>query len=224
MPLPEPLAFYDPGSSSWRTYAACLPLTEGEPSDVFSGTWPASGTTRSGRCYARPTPAHPTGGPACSSLLPTPMTEPMTGNGHARNLGREVSLPPTPDAYEGSRGGSQKPEKRRAGGHAVSLQDVAEHLLPTPRATRGGSATETTALLPTPRATDGSKGGPNQRGSSGDLMLPSAVLHLLRPGLDTLARSSWIGASTSPRSDDGSEPSDVPRPGQLSLDATDGSG
>jgi hypothetical protein len=33
-------------------------------------------------------------------------------------------------------------------------------------------------LLPTPRATDGSKGGPNQRGSSGDLMLPSAVCQL----------------------------------------------
>lgn len=34
-------------------------------------------------------------------------------------------------------------------------------------------------LLPTPRATDGAKGGPNQRGSSGDLMLPSAVMQLL---------------------------------------------
>jgi hypothetical protein len=31
-------------------------------------------------------------------------------------------------------------------------------------------------LLPTPRATDGTKGGPNQRGSSGDLMLPSAAV------------------------------------------------
>jgi DNA (cytosine-5)-methyltransferase 1 len=37
----------------------------------------------------------------------------------------------------------------------------------------------TGALLPTPRATDGTKGGPNQRGSSGDLMLPSAVMELL---------------------------------------------
>lgn len=37
----------------------------------------------------------------------------------------------------------------------------------------------TGALLPTPRATDGAKGGPNQRGSSGDLMLPSAVAKLL---------------------------------------------
>lgn len=35
------------------------------------------------------------------------------------------------------------------------------------------------ALLPTPRATDGTHGGPNQRGSSGDLMLPSAVHHML---------------------------------------------
>jgi DNA (cytosine-5)-methyltransferase 1 len=37
------------------------------------------------------------------------------------------------------------------------------------------------ALLPTPRATDGTKGGPNQRGSSGDLMLPSAVTLLPTP-------------------------------------------
>lgn len=36
-------------------------------------------------------------------------------------------------------------------------------------------------LLPTPRATDGTKGGPGQRGSSGDLMLPSAVALLPTP-------------------------------------------
>lgn len=52
-------------------------------------------------------------------------------------------------------------------------------LLPTPDAT-GRKATRTGpllggALLPTPRASDGEKGGPNQRGSSGDPMLPSAV-------------------------------------------------
>ena len=65
-------------------------------------------------------------------------------------------------------------------------------LLPTPRASAGMNgnlrpeANDTSRLedavavnlLPTPRATDGTKGGPNQRGSSGDLMLPSAV-HLL---------------------------------------------
>ncbi len=41
----------------------------------------------------------------------------------------------------------------------------------------------TGALLPTPRATDGTKGGPNQRGSSGDLMLPSAVQLLPTPSV-----------------------------------------
>lgn len=59
-------------------------------------------------------------------------------------------------------------------------------LLPTPTARddkghnqRGDTSCLTGALLPTPRATDGTNGGPNQRGSSGDLMLPSAVHQLL---------------------------------------------
>lgn len=59
-------------------------------------------------------------------------------------------------------------------------------LLPTPTTRdhkghnqRRGDTCLTGALLPTPRATDGTHGGPNQRGSSGDLMLPSAVARLL---------------------------------------------
>lgn len=45
---------------------------------------------------------------------------------------------------------------------------------------RGGRSLDVEArLLPTPRATDGTKGGPNQRGSKGDPMLPSAVHRLL---------------------------------------------
>lgn len=71
-------------------------------------------------------------------------------------------------------------------------------LLPTPQARDGDSRSvpppatahlrhnvqgkrnldDAIALLPTPRASDGEKGGPNQRGSSGDLMLPSAVMLL----------------------------------------------
>ena len=41
-------------------------------------------------------------------------------------------------------------------------------------------------LLPNPRATDGTKGGPNQRGSSGDLMLPSAVTLLPTPAVNDM--------------------------------------
>ncbi len=63
--------------------------------------------------------------------------------------------------------------------------------LPTPRTTdardagvhgTGGLDLRTAvSLLPTPRASDGEKGGPNQRGSSGDLMMPSAALLLPTP-------------------------------------------
>ena len=43
---------------------------------------------------------------------------------------REVvsQLLPTPGAYDGNRGGSQHPDKRRGGGHSVTIQDVAEHV------------------------------------------------------------------------------------------------
>lgn len=66
-------------------------------------------------------------------------------------------------------------------------------LLPTPTASDHGSNHRNPGyrpmlgqvvraqLLPTPRASDGTNGGPNQRGSSGDKMLPSAVLLLPTP-------------------------------------------
>lgn len=63
----------------------------------------------------------------------------------------------TPTAQLAVNGGSQHPDKRKAGGHGPTLADEVEH------------------LLPTPRATDGTHGGPNQRGSKGDLMMPAAV-------------------------------------------------
>lgn len=47
-----------------------------------------------------------------------------------------------------------------------------------------GAGPATGDLLPTPRATDGTKGGPGQRGSSGDLMLPSAVALLPTPRVE----------------------------------------
>lgn len=72
---------------------------------------------------------------------------------------RAGRLMPTQGANLGDNGGPQHPDKRRAGGHSVSIEDAVHGL----------------SLLPTPHATDGTKGGPNQAGSSGDLMLPSAV-------------------------------------------------
>lgn len=51
-------------------------------------------------------------------------------------------------------------------------------------------------LLPTPRATDGAKGGPSQRGSSGDLMLPSAVQTLLPTPTATDSKASGSAGYT----------------------------
>jgi len=133
--LRVPLAHYDPDSSSWKTSGVMF------PSDwpTSSETCPAWGMTRGGELFELPTPAPPTDAPASSSSLPTP------------------------NARDGVPRGSQHPDKRIAGGHQVTLNDVAEHVL---------------SLLPTPLASDGEKGGPNQRGGSGDLRLSSAV-HLL---------------------------------------------
>ena len=73
-----------------------------------------------------------------------------------------------------------------AGSHAGDSGGAPTRHLPTPTTRdwkganqRGDTSCLTGALLPTPRAGDGEKGGPNQRGSSGDYMLPSAVTHLL---------------------------------------------
>jgi hypothetical protein len=62
-------------------------------------------------------------------------------------------------------------------GHGASLSIEALRLLPTPTVSEANGAGEhgtggpdlrtAVSLLPTPRATDGTKGGPNQRGSSG---------------------------------------------------------
>lgn len=83
---------------------------------------------------------------------------------------------------------TMKAKHNNGNGHGKSLNVEAQRLLPTPttRDTKGENQRQddtclTGALLPTPRATDGTKGGPNQRGSSGDLMLPSAVNLLPTP-------------------------------------------
>lgn len=104
---------------------------------------------------------------------------------------------PTPQARDGdpnSRGASH-PDRRKelCGKRGGQLDEVGVHLLPTPVASdsqggpralperrtttgpdHGPRLRDLATLLPTPRASDAAKGGPNQHGSAGDLMLPSA--------------------------------------------------
>lgn len=87
----------------------------------------------------------------------------------------DMLLLKTPTSQLAVNGGSQHPDKRKAGGHGPTLADEVEHLLPTPTVgmTQGGNRTRSGArsgelllnglaeavtegkLLPTPRAQNG---------------------------------------------------------------------
>ncbi|MEE4541219.1 hypothetical protein V2S66_04460 [Streptomyces sp. V4-01] len=162
-----------------------------------------------------------------AALLPTPRaserenrqtrrTPSQEAGTHGLSLAAEVcELLPTPRATD-----TGTPGRRASQGFRPPLSQVVLPLLPTPRATaEGGSVradgtpygegyglalTEVVKLLPTPRASAGEKGGPNQRGSKGDLALPSAAHHT-------------SGAATPPPSRGGKRSSDGPPPGQLTL-------
>jgi hypothetical protein len=140
-------------------------------------------------------------------LLPSPRTSDTNGAGHhgdggmdLRTAVAEIPLLPTPATKEP--GGTPEQYHARLAAHDGREShflplSMAVQLLPTPtrrdykdtecrREPHRPDDVDTLArvfapLLPTPRATDGTKGGPNQRGSSGDLMLPSAVNLLPTP-------------------------------------------
>lgn len=180
------------------------------------------------------------------SLLPTPTPRARDGKGpgYGDDLPSTANrLLPTPRA---TRGGASTETVYSLGGERTDQgRPQGEVLLPTPSASfasttanfrpdgtpygegYGKTLLDAVRLLPTPRASDAEKGGPNQRGSKGDLMLPSAVAQLLpTPTASDGERTSssygrgnptLTGAITSPPSDAGSTSSGGPRPGPPTL-------
>ncbi len=65
--LPEPFAYYDPDTSSWKTCQGSF----SEDLQTFSGTWPQAGTMRTGRVYRQRRLVPRTSGRG-SGLWPTP--------------------------------------------------------------------------------------------------------------------------------------------------------
>lgn len=89
---------------------------------------------------------------AATHFLPTPTTQPMTGNGHARHLGGEVKeLLPTPAVNDMGEGktvewwdewtAKMQATHGNGNGHGRSLAIEAQRLLPTPNAMDGHGAT-----------------------------------------------------------------------------------
>lgn len=191
-----------------REIAQLLPTTTTKDADASGGTIPANKTltdavVRTGEITLLPTPvAQPSGNTPEDHLRKKPGREVVTDlaiiaeNGLIGSGGR---LLPTPGAYDGDRGGSQHPDKRRAGGHSVTIQDAVEHLTPMPRASHGGSATETmyglgavddgraqgeVTLLPTPTVGNATGGNAQRGGDRGD--------ERLLPGLATDAAAGRL--------------------------------
>ena len=110
---PPPLARWNPTRDCWETTQQASLFSE--HLDVYSETWPASGSMRNGTAYSLA--ANVTASEPAANASEPPTAAPATS-----------SLLPTPSASLGVNGGSQPPDKRRAGGHSVQLHDVIEHL------------------------------------------------------------------------------------------------
>lgn len=172
---PQPFAFFDPVSLSWRTSQVSL-LPDSESSWP---TWPKRGMTHGGRAFELPTSVLHTAASESSSLLPTPsavqndghdpekflarrereLAKGRNGNGFGLTLGMAAALLPTPGANDHTGAEAREArEAREAGG--ASLRD-----LPT--------------LLPTPTARDDR--GPNTNAREGGMDLPSAARLLPTP-------------------------------------------
>jgi hypothetical protein len=193
-----PFAFYDPDTRSLRTSQGTFDV-DSTPS---SPTLPASGSMSNGALFAHR-----------RSTLAT-----------AANASSSSPLLKTPTAQLAINGGSQHPDKRKAGGHGPTLADEVEHLLPTPAARDWKSGESNLMdrnarplnevvvnLLPTPTVAD-SRDTANYRpdgtpyGSGNGMTLTDAGRLLL------------TGASSPPPSVAGSTPRDDLHPGQLTID------
>lgn len=148
----------------------------------------------------RPEPAGVVGRPDAAerrhsdvALLPTPVTEPDTGNGHARNLGKEARLLPTPAVNDMGAGktieddewtDAMKAKHGNGNGHGASLAIEAQRLLPTPTAQDGANnagpsqfdrntlpLNAEVMLMPTPSAADALGGHERRGGARGDELL-----------------------------------------------------
>jgi hypothetical protein len=204
---PAPFASFDPDASVWRTSQ----LTLGLDSTPSSLTLPAWGSMRSGELFERPTPAPATGGPDCSSSLPTP-----TGQDGKQTVDNEAerarnphtlwatvgALLPTPSAEE-----SQPTDEWAQEALDAGIDPAARLYLPGRRwhSQRTLSRVAVT-LIPTPTARDGDRRSLGSPEVAARRMSPEEGSR--RNLDDAIAAMRATGARTPPPSNDGNGSSD----------------
>ena len=163
---------------------------------IYADPYPHRGLSSDGVLFSLPVVKAALPDVLDGNLLPTVRSQDVNSTPGAPGANRHVLkgmgslgevlgalLLPTPDAYSAVRGGGTDPQKRRAGGHSVSLQDALSKLLPTPSATDyqcrgtldpskrqannhqvrlGDALAAETSLLPTPMATDSFGSAPSE--------------------------------------------------------------
>lgn len=184
--LPPPPLWTKPKASS----------TKERPPESWEN-WPTEGGIRSGSLFQRPQLVLVMGGQDGSALLgawPTPMvgagenSHGQISGDYRRNMDTILKSPTwaTPDCntstYSNGRMGPNIREQASQwltpnvpnGGRSVSEALVQSKGMTEDGQKKTVGLESQTRHWPSPRATDGTKGGPNQAGSKGDLMLPSA--------------------------------------------------
>lgn len=173
-------------------------LKNAQPPESWEN-WPTAGGMRSGSLFQRPTWV-PVMGAAAGSAgrgegWPTPRADSKPGErldgtgGKSLDVQGRMWLTPNvpnggrsvPEALVQSKGTTDTGEKRTVGLESQSkywaTPTTNEHTGAGQAPNKTGAPNLRTQVdgWPTPRGTDGTKGGPNQAGSKGDLMLPSAA-------------------------------------------------
>ncbi|MDG4760396.1 hypothetical protein [Micromonospora sp. WMMD710] len=162
-----------------------------------------------GHQYGLPDLIEPSG--STHGLLPTPTAvaygsnkSPSAGATRRPSLaGVAGQLMPTPTVADSRSSANVTAGRVTPIDHQGRTLTDATRLLPTPRASDTGTPGRkagagfrpplSQVLLPTPRATDGAKGCPGQRGSHGDLTLPSAAVRVPNRTLPTPRASDGRG-------------------------------
>lgn len=196
------------GSSFWRTSQASLlpppPLwtkkkasSKNAPLPESWENWPTVGGMRNGSLYLRPTWVPATDGLGGSAspgaLWQTPKaSEEESGSGlNSRGepkLKAQANNWPTPDCNTATYSNGERGQNIREAASTWMTPHGMGEIDSTGKLGAGGEFAKQATHWMTPRATDGSKGGPNQAGSKGDLMLPSMAAQWPTPKASELDR------------------------------------